>query len=155
MSRRDFILLLALLAVPGYAWLVPARAQPAALTSAQLEARAAYDKALRDFKRILAERRAQIDARERLPNLPGQAVYLARNAMISTYKDLTTVLPSRIGRPNKFGIPPAYFDADNEPLIDEYTRLFAIMQAPPANAQYSETPFADVVALGTAIARAK
>ena len=29
------------------------------------------------------------------------------------------------------------------------------MQAPPANAQYSETPFKDVVDLGTAIARAK
>ena len=30
--------------------------------------------------------------------------------MISTYKDLTDALPSRIGRRNKFGIPPAYFD---------------------------------------------
>ena len=75
--------------------------------------------------------------------------------MISAYKDLTDALPSRIGRPNKFGIPPAYFDADNEPLIDEYTNLFSIMQAPPANAQNSDTPFNDVVDLGTAIARAK
>jgi hypothetical protein len=75
--------------------------------------------------------------------------------MISTYKDLTDVLPSRIGRPNKFGIPPAYFDAGNEPLLDEYTNLFNIMQAPPANAQNSDTPFDDVVVLGTAIARAK
>ena len=55
-----------------------------------------------------------------LPNLPGQALYLARLAMMSAYKDLTDALPSRIGRPNKFAIPPAYFDADNEPLIDEY-----------------------------------
>ena len=33
--------------------------------------------------------------------------------------------------------------------------LFNIMQAPPANAQNSDTPFNDVVDLGTAIARAK
>jgi hypothetical protein len=65
------------------------------------------------------------------------------------------VLPSRIGRPNKYGIPPAYFDADLEPLIDEYRALFAIMQAPPAYAQKSETPYKDVVDLGTAIARIK
>jgi hypothetical protein len=75
--------------------------------------------------------------------------------MMSAYKDLTDAVPSRIGRPNKFGIPPAYFDAANEPLIDEYTNLFSIMQAPPASAQKSDTPFKDVVDLGTAIARAK
>jgi hypothetical protein len=75
--------------------------------------------------------------------------------MISSYKDLTDAVPARIGRANKFGIPPAYFDADNEPLLDEYLNLFKIMQAPPANAQNSETPFKDVVDLGTAIARAK
>jgi hypothetical protein len=82
-------------------------------------------------------------------------LYLARNAMISGYKDLTDVLPSKIGRPNKFGIPPAYFDADNEPLLDEYASLFKIMQAPPSNAQNSDTPFKDVIDLGTAIGRAK
>ena len=87
--------------------------------------------------------------------MPGQALYLARNAMMSTYKDLTDALPAKIGRPNKFRIPPAYFDADSEPLIDEYLNLFSIMQAPPANAQNSETPFKDVVDLGTAIARAR
>jgi hypothetical protein len=87
--------------------------------------------------------------------VPGQALYLARNAMMSTYKDLTDAVPSKIGRPNKFGIPPAYFDADNEPLLDEYANVFAVMQAPPATAQNSDTPFKDVVDLGTAIARAK
>ena len=102
-----------------------------------------------------AERRAQIDAGQALPNLPGQALYLARNSMIGARKDLTDALPSRIGRPNKFKIPPAYFDADNEPLIDEYTHLFAVMQAPPANAQNSAAPFKDVVDLAMAIARAK
>jgi len=104
---------------------------------------------------VLRERRAQIDAKPKLPERPGQALYLARVAMMSAYKDLTDALPSRIGRPNKYHIPPAYFDADNEPLIDEYRALFAIMQAPPANAQKSETPFRDVVELGTAIARVK
>jgi hypothetical protein len=133
----------------------PARAQPSALSQSQSDALAAYNKAVGDFKSILKERRAQIDAKQPLPNLPGQALYLARNNMISAYKDLTDALPSRIGRPNKFGIPPAYFDADNEPLLDEYANLFKVMQAPPANAQPSSTPFDDVVALGTAVARAR
>ena len=73
---------------------------------------------------------------------------------MSAYKDLTDALPSRIGRPNKFGIPPAYFNSGTEPLIDEHKKLFNIMQAPPANAQKSDTPFRDVVELGTDIARA-
>jgi hypothetical protein len=133
----------------------PAQGGPAALTTSQSDALAAYNNALDHFKSILRQRRAQIDSKQPLPNLPGQALYLARNSMMSAYKDLTDALPSKIGRPNKFGIPPAYFDADNEPLIDEYTNVFSIMQAPPANAQHSDTPFKDVVDLGTAIARAK
>src|SRR5207244_1105484 len=48
-----------------------------------------------------------------------------------------------------------YFDADNEPLLDEYGKLFGLMQAPPVNAQKSDTPFKDVVDLAIAIARAK
>ena len=115
----------------------------------------AYTKAANDFKSVLSQRRAQLSSGQNLPNLPGQALYLARNGMISAYKDLTDAVPGKIGRPNKFGIPPAYFDADNEPLLDEYVRLFGIMQAPPANAQNSATPFEDVVVLGTVIARAK
>ena len=51
----------------------PPRPRPAALTKEQAEALAAYDKALREFKAILAQRRAQIDAKQKLPNLPGQA----------------------------------------------------------------------------------
>ena len=133
---------------------IPARAEPPELTKAQAVALAAYEKAVRAFKAILAQRRAQIDAKKKLPKLPGQAVYLARIKVMSTYKDLTDALPSRIGRPNKFGVPPAYFDADIEPLVEEYAALFRIMQAPPANAQSSDTPFKDVVDLGTAIARA-
>ena len=136
-------------------YISPAYGRPAALTKSQLDALNTYNKAIHDFKSILSRRRAQINSNQQLPNLPGQALYLARNNMISAYKDLTDVLPSRIGRPNKFGIPPAYFDADNEPLLDEYTSLFNIMQAPPANAQDSNTPFGDVVDLGTVIGRVK
>ncbi|MET4275330.1 MULTISPECIES: hypothetical protein [unclassified Bradyrhizobium] len=132
---------------------VPSRAQT--LTARQAEALASYERALDDFKAILAERRRQIEAKQPLPNLPGQALYLARVAVISAYKDLTDAMPSRIGRPNKFEIPPAYFDADIEPLVDEYSKLFEIMEAPPAGAQNSGTPFKDVVDLAVAIARAK
>ncbi|MGO9396566.1 MAG: hypothetical protein ACLP19_01815 [Xanthobacteraceae bacterium] len=133
----------------------PAQGQPAALTKSQSDALDSYNKAVNDFKSILSERRAQIDSNQQLPNLPGQALYLARNGMMSAYQDLTDALPSKIGRPNKFGIPPAYFDADNESLLDEYKNLFNIMQAPPFNAQNSDTPFNDVAALGSDIARAK
>jgi hypothetical protein len=133
----------------------PAQGQPAALTQSQSDALDRYNNALKDFRAVLSQRRAQINAKQQLPNLPGQALYLARNNMISAYKDLTDALPAKIGRPNKFAIPPAYFDADNEPLLDEYASVFSIMQAPPANAQNSATPFRDVVDLATAIARAK
>ncbi len=130
-------------------------AQPATLTKKQSDALDSYTKAVKNFELVLSQRRAQIDSRQPLPNLPGQALYLARNNMLGAARDLTDALPSKIGRPNKFGIPPAYFDADNEPLLDEYVRLFALMQAPPADAQKSGTPFKDVVDLGIAIARAK
>lgn len=151
-TRRHFI---ATGAAFAFAAASRAQAQTATLTVKQSTARDAYDRALRDFKSILAERRRQIDAKEPLPNLPGQALYLARVSVMSTYKDFTDALPSRIGRPNKFEIPPAYFDADNEPLLDEYRRLFDVMERPPAFAQASPTPFKDVVDLGIAIARAK
>jgi hypothetical protein len=133
----------------------PAMGQPGTLTKKQSDALNAYSNAVNRFKSILGQRRVQINSNQRLPNLPGQALYLARNDMMSAYKDLTDALPSKIGRPNKFGIPPVYFDADSEPLLDEYRKLFDLMDAPPANAQKSDTPFKDVVDLGIAIARAK
>ena len=132
-----------------------AMGQPTTLTKSQSDALNAYNKTVQDFRSILSERRAQINSNQKLPDRPGQALYLARISMMGAYKDLTDALPSKIGRANKYGIPPAYFDADNEPLIDEYKNLFGIMQAPPANAQKSDTPFKDVVDLGAAIARIK
>src|SRR5258705_11971817 len=133
----------------------PEMGQPIALAKKQSDALNAYDNALSRFKSILGERRGQIRSNQQLPNLPGQALYLARINMMSAYKDLTDALPTKIGRPNKFEIPPQYFDADNEPLVDEYRKLFDIMEAPPANAQKSDTPFKDVVDLAIAIARAR
>jgi hypothetical protein len=133
----------------------PAMGQPGTLPETQSDALNAYSNAVERFKSILGQRRVQINSNERLPNLPGQALYLARNDMMSAYKDLTDALPSKIGKPNKFGIPPAYFDADSEPLLDEYRKLFDLMDAPPANAQKSDTPFKDIVDLGIAIARSK
>ncbi|MGY2901271.1 hypothetical protein ACVWVY_000292 [Bradyrhizobium sp. URHC0002] len=133
----------------------PAMAEPAAITKKQSDALNTYNNSRSNFEQILGQRRVQINSGQPLPNLPGQALYLARNNMMSAYKDLTDALPSKIGGPNKYGIPPAYFSADNEPLLDEYRRIFDQMQAPPANAQNSDTPFKDVADLGTAIARAK
>ena len=132
-----------------------AMGQSTTLTKSQSDALNAYNKTVQDFRSVLSERRAQINSNQKLPERPGQALYLARIKMMGAYTDLTDALPSKIGRPNKYGIPPTYFDADNEPLIDEYKNLFAIMQAPPANAQKSDTPFEDVVDLGIAIARIK
>ena len=148
-QRREFVFLLG-----GVVAVCPrtARAQQpeqrGVLTKSQLDALSAYNDALNGFREVLRERRAQLNANQPLPSLPGQALYLARIRMMSAYKDLTDVLPAKIGRANKFGIPPAYFDADSEPLIDEYRALFDILEAPPANAQSSDTPFKDVVDLG-------
>lgn len=146
---------LALVRMSGAAGQPATRTQAQPLTQAQSAAVNAYNDAVKRFETVLSERRAEIDAGHGLPPLPGQDLYLARVAMIGAYKDLTDVIPSRIGKPNKFGIPPAYFDADAEPLVEQYIALFRIMEAPPANAQKSDTPFADVVELATAIARAK
>jgi hypothetical protein len=142
-------------AIGNLSLMSPAMGQPGTLTKKQSDALNTYNNAVENFESILGQRRAQINSNQRLPNLPGQALYLARNGMMSAYKDLTDALPSRIGGPNKFGIPPAYFDAGKEPLLDEYRALFDVMEAPPANAQKSDTPFKDVVDLAIAIARAK
>jgi hypothetical protein len=141
--------------IGNLSFISPAESQPTALTKSQSDALNTYNDAMNHFKAILSQRRAQINSNQQLPKLPGQALYLARNNMISTYKDLTDALPAKSERPNRFGIPPAYFDADNEQLLDEYKNLFNIMQSPPFNAQSSDTPFNDVVDLGSDIGRAK
>src|ERR1700744_3925308 len=143
-----FVALLGLLVAPATAQQIPSAGK-------QSDALAAYRAAVDKFGQVLRQRRAQLDAHEALPNLPGQALYLAHNDMTSSYKDHTDLVPPQIGKPNKFEIPPAYFEARNEPLLEEYYRLFDLLDAPPANAQKSDTPFKDVVDLGTAIARAK
>jgi hypothetical protein len=154
--RRRIALLAVALAL-GMPWpsFGPAHAEPSKLTKQQETAAAAYDTALAAFKKVLAQRRAAIEAGKKLPRLPGQAIYLARIKVMSTYKDLTDAWPARIGPPNEFGVPPDHFDAAIEPLIEEYAELFKIMQAPPSFAQASPTPLRDVIDLGTAIARAK
>ena len=145
----------AAIAISNLGFVLPAMGESAALTKRQSDALNTYNNSRSNFEQVLGQRRAQINSKQPLPNLPGQALYLARNNMMSAYKDLTDALPSKIGGPNKYGIPPAYFDAGNEMLLDEYRRLFDLMQAPPANAQKSDAPFKDVVDLGTAIARAR
>ncbi len=142
-------------AIGNLGFISPAISEPASLTKKQSDALNAYNNAVRNFESVLGQRRAQINSTQSPPNLPGQALYLARNNMMSAYKDLTDALPSRIGGPNKFGIPPAYLDAGSEPLLDEYRKLFDLMEAPPANAQKSDTPFKDVADLGTVIARTR
>lgn len=162
-SRRLLPLALVALACAAPACVVPIFApalaeeeKPAAkLTKEQEKAVAAYDDALGAFKKILAQRRAEIDSGKKLPRLPGQAIYLARIKVMSTYKDLTDAVPERIGPPNRYGVPPAYFDVAIEPLIEEYAALFRAMQAPPDFAQDSATPMRDVVELGHAIALAE
>src|SRR3984893_12060265 len=141
--------------VRNFGFTSSAMGQPVALTTAQSDALNAYNGAVKNFELVLGQRRAQINSNQALPNLPGQALYLARNNMMSAYKDLTDADSSKIGRPNKFEIPPAYFDVDKEPLLDEYRALFDLMDAPPANSQKSDTPFKDVVELAIVIARAK
>ena len=67
----------------------PAMGQPIALTTRQSNALDTYTHALSNFKSMLRQRRSEIDSNQRLPNLPGQALYLARIDVMSAYKDLT------------------------------------------------------------------
>ena len=94
----------------GYlSFMSPAMGQPGTLTKRQSDALKTYNDAVSTFKSILGQRRAQMNSNQPLPNLPGQAVYLARNNTLSAYKDLTDALASKIGGPNRFGNPSGVF----------------------------------------------
>src|ERR1700733_11123487 len=54
----------------------PAMAEPAILTKRQSDALQAYNNAVKNFEQVLGQRRAQINSKQPLPNLPGQALYL-------------------------------------------------------------------------------
>src|ERR1700730_15987608 len=91
------------LTLPGnLSFTSPAMGQPIALAKKQSDALNTYNDALGRFKSILDELRHQINSSQPLPNLPGQALYLARINKMSAYKDLTDALPSKIGGPKKF-----------------------------------------------------
>src|SRR3954468_9214348 len=81
-------------AVGNLGFISPAMAE--SLTKKQSDALDAYNNSRSQFEQVLRQRRAQIDSKQGLPNLPGQALYLARNNMMSAYKDLTDAFPSRI-----------------------------------------------------------
>jgi hypothetical protein len=155
MGALAFAFAAPLLPVIAAAQATPTTAQPETLTKDQAQAQAAYDKALAEFKSILAVRQRQVANKEKMPSRPGQAVYLARLQVMSTYKDLTDAIPSRIGPANRFGVPPQYFDKSIEPLIEDYSDFFKSIQAPPKFAQDSATPFKDVYDLGRAIGLAQ
>ena len=55
----------------------PAMAQPGTLPKKQSDALNTYNNAVKNFESILGQRRAQINSNQRLPNLPGQALYLS------------------------------------------------------------------------------
>src|SRR5260370_42084771 len=80
------VALLVLLDVGGCTCVCIANGQPAALAKSQSSAFTTYEDAVSRFTSILSARRSQIKLNQRLPHLPGQALYLARNNMINAYK---------------------------------------------------------------------
>src|SRR5271167_3618700 len=65
-------------AIGNLSFMSPAMGQPGTLTKKQSDALDAYSNAVNSFEAILGQRRAQINSNQRLPDLPGQALYLAR-----------------------------------------------------------------------------
>jgi hypothetical protein len=76
-------------AIGNLSFTIPAMGQPDVLTKKQSDAFSAYNNAVSDFESILGQRRAQINSNKPLPNLPGQALYLARICINKTWRDST------------------------------------------------------------------
>jgi hypothetical protein len=72
-------------AIGNLSFVSPAMGEPAALSKKQSDALDTYRNSVSSFESILGQRRALIDSNRPLPNLPGQALYLARNSMMSAY----------------------------------------------------------------------
>jgi hypothetical protein len=68
-------------AIGNLSFMSPAMGQPSALTKNN---RMRLVRTASDFESILGQRRAQINSNQRPPNLPRQALYLARINMMST-----------------------------------------------------------------------
>ena len=64
-------------AIGNIGFMSPATAEP--LTKKQSDALDTYNNSRTQFEQVLRQRRMQIDSKQGLPNLPGQALYLARN----------------------------------------------------------------------------
>ena len=62
--------------IGNLSFMSPARGQPAALTKPQSDTLNTYNNTVNDFRSILGQRRTQINSNQRIPNLPGQALYL-------------------------------------------------------------------------------
>jgi len=71
-------------AIGNLSFTSPAMSQPDVVTKKQSDALSAYNNAVSDFESVLGQRRAQVNSNQRLPNLPRQALYLARINMMST-----------------------------------------------------------------------
>jgi len=91
--------------------------------------------AVNNFQSILDQRRAQINSNQPLPNLPGQALYPCTQRHDQCLQDLTDALPSKIGGTNKLECLRRTSTPTMRPLVDEYSKLFDLMDAPPVNAQ--------------------
>ena len=131
-----------------------AEAQPA-LTKAQAEALDTYNKALDEFRSILKERREQIDQHQPLPDLPGQAIYLARNNMISAYKDLTDLLPAQDRQAKPIRHAAGVFRCRQRAVDGRVSRAVSRCRCRSPTRRNRTTPFHDVADLAIAIARAK
>ena len=96
-------------AIGNLGFVSPAMAQAGTLTKKQSDALNAYNNAVKNFELLLGQRRAQINSKQPLPNLPGQALYLARNDMLSTCKDLTDAASVQNRRAQQIRNPSGIF----------------------------------------------